>query len=123
MKHCPRDVSLSDNLKAKLPDGSAGDIQPESYRPTVVSYPVVADQAEWSEVITLYDRQHFLTYARLLDAERDNIDWRKGVRDILLQDPDKDADQARICWNSHLERARWIATVGFQQAIAHVSGR
>ena len=80
-------------------------------------YPVVAERAEWSEIITLYDRQHIVTYARLLDAERDNVDWRDGVREILLQDPEKDPRGARVCWESHLERARWIATVGFQQAV------
>jgi hypothetical protein len=83
-----------------------------------VAYPVIAEKAEWSEVITLYDRQHFLTYARLLSAERDELDWRDGVREILLQDPNKDPRQARVCWESHLERARWIATTGLQQAVA-----
>jgi hypothetical protein len=86
--------------------------------PTVIAYPAIAEKAEWSEVITLYDRQHFLTYARLLSAEREEIDWRDGVREILRQDPDKDPRQARICWESHLERARWIATEGVQQAVA-----
>jgi hypothetical protein len=91
--------------------------------PTVVAYPVVAERAEWSEGITLYDRQHFLTYARLLSAERDNVDWRDGVREILLQDPDTDSKQARICWESHLERAHWIETVGLQQAVARASAQ
>jgi hypothetical protein len=83
-----------------------------------VAYPVVAEKAEWSEGITLYDRQHFLTYARLLSAEREEVDWWDGVREILLQDPDKDPRRARICWESHLERARWIATEGVQQGVA-----
>ena len=80
-------------------------------------YPTVAEQAEWSETITFYDRQHFVTYARLLTAERERVDWRDGVRDILRQDPDLDPKQARICWESHLERARWISTEGFRLAV------
>ncbi len=88
-----------------------------------VVYPVVAEKAEWSEVITLYDRQHFVTYARLLRAEREVVDWRDGVREILLQDPDKDPRQARICWESHLERARWIASEGLQLAVARANAQ
>jgi hypothetical protein len=87
-------------------------------QPNAVAYPIIAEKAEWSEVITHYDRQHFLTYARLLTAEREEIDWRDGVREILRQDPDKDPRQARICWESHLERARWIASEGVLQAVA-----
>ncbi len=88
-----------------------------------VAYPVIAEKAEWSEVITLYDRQHFMTYARLLSAEREGINWRDGVREILRQDPDKDPRQARICWESHLERARWIATEGLQLAVARANAQ
>ncbi len=90
-------------------------------QPNATAYPVVAEKAEWSEVITHYDRQHFLTYARLLDAERDEVDWRDAVREILLRDPDKDPIKARICWESHLERARWISTTGYSQAVARAS--
>jgi hypothetical protein len=110
-----------------LADSQIDDVDPActapEAAPTVVAYPVIADCAEWSEVITLYDRQHFLTYARLLSAERDNVDWRDGVREILLQDPIKDPRQARICWESHLERAHWIETVGLQQAVARASAQ
>jgi hypothetical protein len=87
-----------------------------------VCYPTVAERVDSPAEITLYDRQHFLTYARLLEAERDNVDWRDGVRSILGRDPDKDPEQARLCWDSHLERARWISTVGFQQAVAQARG-
>jgi hypothetical protein len=107
--------------------GQVDELDPASIaaeaEPKAVAYPVVVERAEWSEVITLYDRQHFLTYALLLSAEREEIDWRDGVRKILRQDPDKDPRQARICWESHLERARWIATEGVQQAVARARGQ
>ena len=92
-------------------------------KPSAVAYPVITERAEWSEVITLYDRQHFLTYARLLSAEKDKVDWRDGVRNILLQDPDKDPRRARVCWESHLERARWIASEGLQLAVARANAQ
>ena len=84
-------------------------------------YPVIADTVTWSEVITRYDLEHSITYARLLDAERADADWRETVRIILLRDPDKEPEPAWLCWETHLARAKWIATVGFQQAIARAN--
>jgi len=114
-EHAPDAHSQSDELD---PACIAAEVEPNA-----VAYPVVAEKAEWSEVITLYDRQHFMTYARLLSAEREGINWRDGVREILRQDPDKDPRQARICWESHLERARWIATEGLQLAVARANAQ
>ena len=111
----PAADALTDDVE---PSGSP-DREPRS----TPCYPVVAERAEWSKTITLYDRQHFLTYARLLDAERDEVEWRDGVREILRQDPEADPRQAKICWESHLERARWIATVGFQEAVERARGQ
>ena len=120
-----RDWSSLDGPAAAKPGDNAADfaVPPADQMQAAVCYPVIAERAEWSEVITLYDRQHFLTYARLLDAERDKVDWRDGVREILLRDPDKNPRQARICWESHLERAKWIATTGLQQAVAEAQAQ
>lgn len=86
--------------------------------PRVPVYPEIADTVTWSEVITRYDQEHFITYARILDAERANADWREAVRIILQRDPDAAPKEAWICWEMHLARAKWIATTGFQQAVA-----
>lgn len=77
----------------------------------------VADIVENSDEITLYDRQHFLTYARLLDAEAGGADWRELARGILLIDPDREPARARRCAENHLARARWIATTGVRTVI------
>ena len=69
------------------------------------------------EHITPYDEHHFLTYARLLDATAAEIDWQEGARSILLIDVERYADLARRCWNSHLARAHWIATRGYELAL------
>jgi len=79
--------------------------------------PGFADVVVWSEQITPYDERHFLTYARLLDAEREQADWRDVARIILCLDPEEDPGRARQCWQTHLDRAKWIATVGYQQLI------
>lgn len=77
-------------------------------RPATSAYPLVRDTAPSGPSLTLYDRAHFLTYARLTDAEREGIDWREAARTILLRAIDEPDDMARRCWQSHLERAQAI---------------
>ncbi|WP_297494739.1 DUF2285 domain-containing protein [Acidocella sp.] len=77
----------------------------------------VDDNPIWSDQVTLYDQQHFVTYARLLDADTANADWRDVARIVLLLDPAQDPDSAHRCWKTHLERARWMVTVGYEQLL------
>jgi hypothetical protein len=70
------------------------------------------------ETVFDYDRRHLLTYAELLDAEKDGIAWQDGALEILGIDPVTDATRARVCWESHLARARWITGAGLRVAIA-----
>lgn len=74
--------------------------------------------APTGEIVSDYDRRHLLTYAELLDAEKDGIGWHDGALDILGIDPVTDAMRARTCWDSHLGRARWITGAGLRSAIA-----
>jgi hypothetical protein len=109
-------LACDDALPACPHENAGFHVSAEATASSATVYPAIAERAEWSEVITFYDRQHIITYARLLTAEREGVDWRDGVRDILRQDPDRDPKQALICWESHLERARWISTEGFRLA-------
>jgi hypothetical protein len=68
----------------------------------------VLARAPEGDRLTAYDVSHFLTYARLLDADRAGADWRKASSDILLCDFDRDPEGTWACWHSHLLRARWI---------------
>jgi len=77
----------------------------------------VRDVAPLDAEITFYDRQHFLTYARLQDAEAVGLDWRTGAQRILLRDVAADPDGAWQCWTTHLARAHWIATTGYALAL------
>lgn len=79
--------------------------------------PVVHECAPMGKRITLYDRQHFLTYARLQDAEAAGLDWRTGTQRILRRDVAADPDGAWQCWTTHLARAHWIATTGYALAL------
>nr|WP_284699565.1 hypothetical protein [Sphingomonas lycopersici] len=69
------------------------------------------------EAVLDYDRRNLLTYAELLDAADAGIGWEEGSLDILGIDSVADADRARRCWDSHLERARWIVGDGLGAAI------
>jgi len=58
-----------------------------------------------------YDQEHAVTYARLLDAEKDNADWREVARIILHIIPTRIFSRHR-CYESHLiERSGRRATV------------
>jgi hypothetical protein len=65
---------------------------------------------------TPYDAAQMLTYARLLDAEREGHAWQDAARDILLLDIDADTDGARKCWQSHFDRALWSVGDGLLKA-------
>ena len=66
---------------------------------------------------TNYDQSHLMTYAELLDADRRGVGWEEGASEILGVDPVADPEAARLCWDSHLARARWITGEGLASAV------
>lgn len=76
--------------------------------------PDIADLAPWSETLTDYDRGHLTVYLRLLDADQDGADWRQAARLILRRNAGLDEAEARQCWESHLQRARWMTQTGYR---------
>ena len=79
--------------------------------------PEIADEVPWTDEITAYDEDHFITYLRLLDAEAEGADWREVARIVLGLDPDHDPDQARRIHDSHLARARWMTEAGYRDLL------
>lgn len=77
----------------------------------------VEDLAPDAPALTPYDEQHAVTYARLLDAEADNADWREVARIVLQVDPTLDPDRARRAFDSHLARAKWVARHGYRDLL------
>lgn len=75
---------------------------------------IVHEVAPDLDHITLYDRVHFLTYARLQEADRAGVPWQEGAREILRCDVAENVEHARRCWETHLARACAIlsGTVG-----------
>ena len=67
-----------------------------------------------SDSITAYDREHFATYLRLLDAIATNVDWRVCAQQILGLDVDVDASAARSLFDANLARAVWMTKSGYK---------
>lgn len=65
--------------------------------------PPVADCPPESSTITNYDKQHLVTYLRLLDADAAAVDWREAVEAILGLDPDGQG-KAKAVYEAHLAR-------------------
>jgi len=72
--------------------------------------PVVADSAPSADTLTPYDKEHLVTYLRLLDANTQGADWTEAARIVLGMDPEQAPQRARAVWESHLERAKWMTT-------------
>jgi hypothetical protein len=79
--------------------------------------PDVADTAPTDSTLTDYDRQHFLTYLRLLDADDEGADWREVARIVLHIDPDREPARARTAFDSHLARAKWMTEHGYRHVL------
>jgi hypothetical protein len=84
---------------------------------TVELDPDVDDEVPPSETITPYDKAHFITYLRVLDAAAENADWREVARIVLHRDPDAEPERSRRCWESHLSRAQWMTKTGYSHLL------
>ena len=79
--------------------------------------PPVADNAPSEAVLTDYDRQHLVTYLRLLDADAEKADWREVAKIVLGIDPAQEEERARKAWESHLARGRWMSESGYRHLL------
>jgi hypothetical protein len=68
----------------------------------------LTDVAPVGPIITAYDEEHIDTYLRVLNAAQDGADWREISRIVLHVDPDQDRERARLVFDSHLARAKWM---------------
>ncbi len=69
------------------------------------------------DTLTPYDRRHFVTYLKLLDADAMGAHWKETARTVLSLDPDTDPDAARRSYDAHLARARWMTQAGYRQLL------
>ncbi len=74
----------------------------------------IVDDVPWSDQLTDYDREHFVIYVRLLDAETDGASEDDMARVILGIDPIKEPERAKRALKSHLKRAHWMTVHGYK---------
>ena len=79
--------------------------------------PQFEDRAPSDDHITEYDERHFVTYLRILDADAEGADWREVVQIVFGLDTRVEEERARAVHDSHLERARWMATHGYRHLL------
>ncbi|WP_119307023.1 DNA -binding domain-containing protein [Cohaesibacter haloalkalitolerans] len=84
--------------------------------------PDVADEAPRDDRVTSYDEQHFVTYLRLLDAEKAGADWQEVARVVLHRDASIDDERSYRCWKSHLDRAQWLSKIGYTTILRQAAG-
>jgi hypothetical protein len=74
----------------------------------------IADPLPWSERITPYDEEHFVTYLRLLDAEAAGLPDHDMCRIILALDPVRYPEKASRVLSDHMHRAKWMTKIGYK---------
>lgn len=79
--------------------------------------PPVADIAPGENGLTSYDREHHITYLRLLDADNEGADWKEVAKIVLHIDPELEPERAKRAWESHLARARWMSESGYRHLL------
>ncbi|WP_082077200.1 DUF2285 domain-containing protein [Bradyrhizobium sp. LTSPM299] len=79
--------------------------------------PDIAALAPNDPTLTDYDRQHLVTYLRLLDAHAEGAEWCDVTRIVLHVDADRDPDRARNAYESHLARAKWMTERGYKHLL------
>ncbi|EHK55608.1 DNA -binding domain-containing protein [Allomesorhizobium alhagi] len=81
----------------------------------VTTKPGIKEEVPWSDSLTTYDKQHFTTYMRLLDAAADDASREEIAQGILGIDPVQEPERAQKAVRSHLDRANWMVTTGYKE--------
>lgn len=74
---------------------------------------IIADQPPAEASVTDYDRAHLKLYLRLLDADAERASWEEISQLLLGIDPARDRERARLRYETHLARARWMTEQGY----------
>jgi hypothetical protein len=79
--------------------------------------PDVADVAPMDPVLTVYDEEHIITYLRMLEADAEGADWREVALLVLHINPEFELDRARLAFDTHLTRAKWMTEHGYRHLL------
>lgn len=82
-----------------------------------MSAPYFEDQAPQMDRLSAYDERHLVTYLRLLDAEKEGAHWEEAVAIIFAIDPKKEPERAKLVYDGHLARAKWMTQSGYRHLL------
>lgn len=77
----------------------------------------ISDDAPTNPRLTEYDRAHFSTYLRLLDAAIEGASWEEAALVVLGINAVAEPDRARHIHDGHLTRARWLSQYGYRELL------
>lgn len=75
------------------------------------------DRTPADKEVTDYDRQCFKLYIMLIDADDSGAKWHEVYEGVFGMEIGEDREKAQAQYEAHLERARWMTTVGFSQLL------
>lgn len=77
------------------------------------------DEPPPGDLVTAYDLSQIDRYLRLLEAATDpSATWQEAVTILFGLDPAAEPTRARLVYDSHLARARWISSTGYRHMAA-----
>ncbi|MAF61632.1 DNA -binding domain-containing protein [Sphingobium fluviale] len=79
--------------------------------------PDFEDQPPQTDRLSAYDERHLVTYLRLLDAEKDGAHWEEAVAIIFSIDPTREPERAKLVYDGHLARAKWMTESGYRHLL------
>jgi hypothetical protein len=82
-----------------------------------LTHPEFEDEPPQLAEVTDYDRRHFVTYLRILDALDEGADWREVAKIVLAIDPAIEFERAQLRYASHLARAQWMTKAGYRHLL------
>ena len=77
----------------------------------------IADSPPNDAAVTVYDREHFKLYMRLLDANDAGASLEEVSSLLLGIDARVEPKRARQVHDSHLSRARWMTGQGYRDLL------
>ena len=78
---------------------------------------MIADAPPNDAAVTVYDRDHFKLYMRLLDANEAGATLEDVAALLLGINAVEEPERARRVHDSHLSRARWMTERGFRDLL------
>lgn len=81
----------------------------------------IAQRAPTGDQVVDYDRRNLSLYAALLDADDAGRSWQEAASSLMQLEVA--CDDAQACWQSHIDRARWIIGDGMEAAVSAFSAR